>query len=368
MASPVLSNARTPHAATSKGGRRPDRGQRDLRAPVPGVGRDRPGADPSAFHRVCVRLHPARWLRAGPDRSGRPIRRRAGRAHPGGPLRRGAHPGFSRSVGRDLCCGEQGLLGLAFAPDYAASGRFYVNFTNPDGNTVVARFLRSGNPLVADPARVSICAGAERRHRLHRPAVRESQRRQPGVRSGRLSLHRSGRRRLGRRSRAIARRIRRRCSARCCASTSTCPTAIRSGLRVPAEQSVRRPRPARCPRSGSFGLRNPWRYSFDDPARGGTGALVIADVGQGCVGRGRLRAAGRGGRNYGWRNREGAHDIRPRVPPAFLPLVDPIYEYDHTAGQSITGGYVYRGAALGATFRGPVLLRGLRPGACGRWR
>src|ERR687897_1869458 len=48
------------------------------------------------------------------------------------------------------CCGERGLLGLAFAPDYASSGRFYVNFTNAAGNTVVARFVRSSNPLVAD--------------------------------------------------------------------------------------------------------------------------------------------------------------------------------------------------------------------------
>ena len=49
--------------------------------------------------------------------------------------------------------GEQGLLGLAFSPDYAVSGRFFVNFTDPSGNTVVARFKRSiGNPLVADPA------------------------------------------------------------------------------------------------------------------------------------------------------------------------------------------------------------------------
>jgi glucose/arabinose dehydrogenase len=48
--------------------------------------------------------------------------------------------------------GERGLLGLAFAPDYATSGRFYVNFTDLVGNTVVARFLRSANPVVADPA------------------------------------------------------------------------------------------------------------------------------------------------------------------------------------------------------------------------
>jgi len=48
--------------------------------------------------------------------------------------------------------GEQGLLGLAFAPDYASSGRFYVNFTNRDGHTVIARFRRSSDPFVADPA------------------------------------------------------------------------------------------------------------------------------------------------------------------------------------------------------------------------
>ena len=51
-----------------------------------------------------------------------------------------------------LCCGEQGLLSLVFPPHAATSHRFYVNFTSkPDGNTVVARFTRSGDPLVADP-------------------------------------------------------------------------------------------------------------------------------------------------------------------------------------------------------------------------
>src|SRR5207237_4736639 len=48
--------------------------------------------------------------------------------------------------------GERGLLGLAFAPDYATSGRFFVGFTNPAGNSVVARFRRSSNPLIADAA------------------------------------------------------------------------------------------------------------------------------------------------------------------------------------------------------------------------
>ena len=101
----------------------------------------------------------------------------------------------------------------------------------------------------------------------------------------------------------------------------------------------------------SFGLRNPWRYTFDDPSRGGTGAMVIGDVGQNQWEEVDYEPPGRGGRNYGWRNREGAHNNVTSRPPAFAPLVDPIHEYDHTFGSSITGGYVYRGTSLGA-FRG----------------
>src|SRR5207247_9692509 len=88
------------------------------------------------------------------------------------------------------------------------------------------------------------------------------------------------------------------------------------------------------------------------PGRGGRGALVIADVGQARWEEIDYEPRGRGGRNYGWRNREGAHDNVTSRPPAFLPVTDPIYEYDHTIGQSITGGYVYRGRALGPNYRG----------------
>ena len=62
--------------------------------------------------------------------------------------------------------------------------------------------------------------------------------------------------------------------------------------------------------------------------------------------------ANRGGRNYGWRNREATHDYVTSRPVAYLPLTEPIYEYDHSAGQSITGGFVYRGSALPPTYRG----------------
>jgi hypothetical protein len=62
--------------------------------------------------------------------------------------------------------------------------------------------------------------------------------------------------------------------------------------------------------------------------------------------------SGRTGRNYGWRNREGEHDNITNPPPAFLPLTEPIWEYNRSFGGSITGGFVYRGRALGAANQG----------------
>jgi len=102
------------------------------------------------------------------------------------------------------------------------------------------------------------------------------------------------------------------------------------------------------PEVWAYGLRNPWRYSFDRV----TGDLWIADVGQNAWEEIDYEPPRRGGRNYGWRNREGAHTHIASPAPAFQPLVDPIFEYSHADGQSITGGYVYRGRALGAEYQG----------------
>ena len=99
------------------------------------------------------------------------------------------------------------------------------------------------------------------------------------------------------------------------------------------------------PEIWSLGWRNPWRFSFDMPSRGGTGAMLVADVGQDVWEEIDYEPAGRSGRNYGWRVREGAH---PYTGSTTAPLVDPIYEYGHGVGRSITGGYVYRGTLLPA--------------------
>lgn len=102
-----------------------------------------------------------------------------------------------------------------------------------------------------------------------------------------------------------------------------------------------------CPEIYAWGLRNPWRWSFDSA----TQALWVGDVGQGDWEE--INIVERGG-NYGWDCREGAHDYTgpPDGPDAACPdpaeLIDPVHEYDHSNGVSITGGYVYRGDAIPA--------------------
>jgi uncharacterized repeat protein (TIGR03806 family) len=91
-----------------------------------------------------------------------------------------------------------------------------------------------------------------------------------------------------------------------------------------------------CPEIYAWGLRNPWRWSFDR----GNGTLWLADVGQGAYEE--VNNIQRGG-NYGWDCREGAHDFELAGCPA-SGLIDPIAEYSHALGESITGGYVYRGS------------------------
>jgi glucose/arabinose dehydrogenase len=249
--------------------------------------------------------------------------------------------------------GERGLLGMAFAPDYATSGRFFVNFTNPSGATVVARFRRSSDPLVADAnSRFDLrWGGANGPAFIAQPFANHN--------GGNLAFGPDGFLYIGlgdggsgddpdnraqTPSELLGKMLR---------IDVNVADADPTGYRVPPDNPfVGNGLPGARPEIWSVGLRNPWRYNFDDPARGGTGALVIGDVGQDQWEEIDYEPPNRGGRNYGWRYREGAHDHVTARPPAFLPLVDPIHEYDHATGRSISGGYVYRGRALGAAYRG----------------
>jgi glucose/arabinose dehydrogenase len=245
--------------------------------------------------------------------------------------------------------GERGLLGIAFPSNYAISGRVFVFFNNPNGDIVVARFRRStGNALAADPAsRLDLRWSTGERFIRHPTFANHN--------GGNLQFGPDGYLYIGtgdggsgndpnnnaqNMSSLLGKILR---------IDVSVPDANAAGLAIPPDN----PFPSgAAPEIWDIGVRNPWRFSFDDPARGGTGALVIADVGQGSWEEVDYEPPARGGNNYGWRNREGAHDNVTTLPPAFLPLTDPIFEYSHATGASITGGYVYRGTALGAAFRG----------------
>ena len=249
--------------------------------------------------------------------------------------------------------GEQGLLGLAFPPGAAASGRFFVNFTNRSGDSVVARLRRSSDAVVADPAsRFDLrWGGSAGPAFIAQPFANHN--------GGHLAFGPDGFLYIGLGDGGSGDDPAHRAQnpAELLGKMLRIDVGVAdphpSGYQVPADNPFLSGGPAGVrPEIWSFGLRNPWRYSFDDPARGGTGALLIGDVGQNRFEEIDYEPANRGGRNYGWRNREGAHDNVTSRAPAFLPLVEPIHEYDHGVGQSVTGGYVYRGSALPASNRG----------------
>ena len=96
------------------------------------------------------------------------------------------------------------------------------------------------------------------------------------------------------------------------------------------------------PRSGTTGLRNPWRFSFDRL----TGDLFIGDVGQDAWEEIDAEPAGQGGRNYGWNVMEGTHCYQPSTGCDQSGITLPVAEYPHDPDCSVTGGYVYRGAAF----------------------
>jgi glucose/arabinose dehydrogenase len=249
--------------------------------------------------------------------------------------------------------GERGLLGLAFPRDYAGSGRFYVNLTNLNGDTVVARFKRSAaDRLVADKASRLDLQWSTGERVIRQPFANHN--------GGDLVFGPDGFLYVGLGDGGAGDDPGNRAQdpttllGKMLRIDVGVPDDDSKGFRVPPDNPFLSgvPIPA-LPEIWDFGLRNPWRYSFDDPARGGTGALVIGDVGQASYEEIDYEPAqSHGGRNYGWRIREGAHPHIATLPPAFLPLTDPIFDYDHTVGISIIGGVVYRGTALGPDYVG----------------
>ena len=250
--------------------------------------------------------------------------------------------------------GEGGLLGLAFAPDYATSRRFFVHFTNLQDRTVIARFKRSlGDPLLADPASRFDLVWPSGNPFIVTPFTNH--------RGGTLKFGPDGFLYIGLGDGGSGNDP--------FANAQNPQMLLGKMLRVDVGVADADPRGYRVPSDNpfagagavqaleeiwAFGLRNPWKFSFDDPHLGGNGALLIGDVGQSAREEVDYQPPGVGGLNYGWRNFEGnlPGAAGPDPPPAYLPLTFPIFDYDRTVGGTVVGGQVYRGRALGTPFLG----------------
>jgi glucose/arabinose dehydrogenase len=227
---------------------------------------------------------------------------------------------------------EQGLLGLAFDPAYASNGRFVVHYTDVAGNTHVSTFHVSSNPNVADPASEQVILTAAQPF--------------PNHNGGQILFGPDGFLYLGLGDGGSANDPQGRGQDLSDLLGSILRIDLQSGTpyAVPPDNPFVGQTNAR-PEVWSYGLRNPWRFSFDRA----TGDLYIADVGQDQSEEVDIATANGGsgkGVNYGWNIMEGTQCLSGTCDQTGLTL--PAFEYNHTQGCSITGGYVYRGGALPA--------------------
>ncbi len=220
---------------------------------------------------------------------------------------------------------EQGLLGLAFHPQYAQNGYFFVNYTDRNGDTVIARFRVSADPNRADPATEEVLL------RISQPYSNHN--------GGHLTFGPDGMLYIGTGDGGAAGDPH--------GNAQSLDTLLGKLLRIDVNHGQPYAVPADNPfvnRGGrpeiwAYGLRNPWTFTFDRL----TGDLFIADVGQDKWEEiDFLPADTPGGANFGWDYREGAHPFEGE-PPASPTLIDPVAEYGHDLGCSVTGGEVYRG-------------------------
>lgn len=231
--------------------------------------------------------------------------------------------------------GERGLLGLAFDPGFSTNGRLYVNYVDKaTNNTVVDRYTLAPGAQSVDTASaqriITINQAPYDNHKAGWIAFRPGDTSNLYIATGDGGSGNDPQNNAQNPTSLLGKIL------RLDVSGSGTGYAIPESNPFVGQSGV-------SPELWALGLRNPWRNSFDRQ----TGDLWIADVGQGAREEINLERAGDpGGRNYGWRLREGSIPT-PGVGGSAPGLTDPIYEYTRDVGQSITGGYVYRGPSIG---------------------
>ena len=224
---------------------------------------------------------------------------------------------------------EQGLLGLAFHPNYPSDGRFFVNYTDKNGDTVIAQY----NVSTSDPNQAD--KGSEvRLIRVNQPYANHN--------GGEVIFGPDGFLYLGLGDGGSAGDPKN--------NAQSLNTLLGKILRIDVDHGSPYSTPDgnqfsenQIPEIWAYGLRNPWRFSFDQA----TGDMYIGDVGQDQWEEIDFLPSGSpAGTNFGWKYFEGTHPYSPDTPPVGLQLTAPVAEYSHTEGCSVTGGFVYRGSQL----------------------
>ncbi len=230
---------------------------------------------------------------------------------------------------RVSCCGEQGLLNVAFPPAYAVKRHFYLNYTDTDGDTVISRYTTTADPDRADPDSEEVVLTIAQPHTVHNGGHMAF-----GPQDGYLYIgNGDGDGRIGN-------------------IDGQDPGALLGKmLRIDVESGVK---PYSIPASNPFaqtvgyrgeiwalGLRNPWGFAFDKQ----TGDLYIPDAGHARREEANYQpASSAGGENYGWPIMEGSICFEHLLLPCSADgLTSPVAEYDRSLGCAIVGGAVYRG-------------------------
>lgn len=253
---------------------------------------------------------------------------------------------------------EQGMLGMAFHPHYSENGYVFVHYTDRKGHTLVQRLVMSADPNRADSHNPATLLAHQQPYRNHN--------------GGQITFGQDGYLYIGLGDGGLAGDPQ--------GNGQNLSTLLGAILRVDVEHPTSFIAPPdnpfvtndlAAPEIWVYGLRNPWRFSFDRL----TGDLYIGDVGQDDWEEIDIQLAGSGGgENYGWGHMEGAHCYQKNCDHSAY--VAPIVEYHHSEGGcSVTGGYVYRGEKLkglqGVYLYGDYcsgLIWALRQTGAGEWR
>lgn len=223
---------------------------------------------------------------------------------------------------------EQGLLGLAFHPDYVNNGRFFVNYTDLAGDTVVAEYARSdGDPDWSDPSSEAIIMSIQQPFSNHN--------------GGDIAFGPDGYLWIATGDGGSGGDPQ--------GNGQNQQTLLGKLLRVDIDNGSTYTIPPDNPFADdpgtrdeiwALGLRNPWRFSFDRES----GDLYIGDVGQSQWEEINFESrSDRGGNNFGWNTMEGSRCYQSSNCSTDS-LTPPVAEYSHASGCSVTGGYVYRGS------------------------